>query len=230
LNEYAAGCANKKGICYRFATNFDSNYFNYLTISEDSTLDILEKIRPILDVWNNEKQVKQISIGEIRRLLCSDAKFEKLGAIRKDFQLEEFEKKVINANFCTQHSDLHGHNILVSEDLNPILIDYGDIQEAPAVLDIITLELSQYFHPSMKECSPPSLEIFEKWFDNDSYLSAVSFPKVGGFLREWKSDNSFMERDYIATVYAYAVRQLTYDETNKEIATKLIERAIAEYS
>lgn len=229
LNEYAAGCGNKKGICYRFATSFNSNYFNHLAQNEDSTLTILEKIRPILDVWNNDKQVKQVSIAEIRRLLCSDVKFDKLMAIRQDLKLDEFERKVINANFCIQHSDLHGHNILVSEELTPILIDYGDIQEAPSILDIVTLELSQYFHPSTRENQKPPLELFENWFDESQFLNLIDFSRVAKFLRMWKADNSFMERDYIATIYAYAVRQLTFDGTNKEMATKLIESAIAEY-
>lgn len=229
LSEYVAGCANKKGICYRFAANFDSNYFNHLKASEDNTLEILSKIRPILDVWNKDKKITQISIGDIRRLLCSDIKFEKLESIKNDFRLEEFEQKLINANLCVQHSDLHGLNILVSEDLNPILIDYGDIQEAPTVLDIVTLELSQYFHPFMKDCDKPELILFESWFDNEEFIKQVEYPLVGKFLRDWKSENSFNEREYVATVYAYAVRQLTYEGTNKEIAAKLIEKAIEVY-
>jgi len=229
LNEYAAGCGNKKGICYRFATSFNSNYFNHLAQNEDSTLIILEKIRPILDVWNNDKQVKQVSIAEIRRLLCSDAKFDELMAVRQDLKLDEFERKVINANFCIQHSDLHGHNILVSDELTPILIDYGDIQEAPSILDIVTLELSQYFHPSMKSLKLPTIELFENWFDDENNLKLSSFPKVSEFLRSWKDDNSFMTREYVVTVYAYAVRQLTYPTTNKLIAIALINSAIAAY-
>jgi hypothetical protein len=229
LNQYSAGCAHKKGIFYRFATQYNSNYFIHLISNEECTLVILGKIRLILDTWNNDKQVKQVKISEIRKLLCSDVKYEQLTDIRRELRLDEFERKTINANFCTQHSDLHGQNILVSEELTPILIDYGDIQEAPSVLDIVTLELSQYFHPSMKSLKLPAIELFENWFDDEKYLKSSPFPQVAAFLRGWKKDNSFNTREYIITVYAYAVRQLAYPSTNKIFAIALIKSAITAY-
>jgi hypothetical protein len=229
LNQYFAGCANKKGIFYRFATEYNSNYFKHLTENEENALCILTKIRQILDTWNKNKQVKQVLISEVRKTLCSDIKFIKLESIKRDLGLDEFERKTINANYCIQHSDLHGQNILVSEELTPILIDYGDIQEASSVLDIVTLELSQYFHPSMKSLELPAIELFENWFDDEENFKLSPFPKVAKFLRAWKTDNSFMTREYIVTVYAYAIRQLTYKNTNKSFAIALIKSAIAAY-
>ncbi|MDP4530380.1 response regulator [Alkalimonas delamerensis] len=229
LSEYVAGCADTKGICYRFATHYDLNYFSYLTSNEDDTLAILKKLREILNIWSKNKDVKQTSIGDIRRLLCPDHKFVNLSKIRQRFDLDGFENKIISANFSIQHSDLHGLNILVSEDLNPILIDYGDIKVAPSVLDIVTLELSQYFHPHLRERKTPEIELFENWYNYDKFLELNKLPRVAQFLREWKTNNSFMERDYIATVYSYALRQLTYEGTNVEIATKLIEMSITTY-
>lgn len=81
----------------------------------------------------------------------------------------------------------------------------------------------------MKGCDKPDLELFENWFDNEEYFKKVEYSRVGKFLRDWKSENSFNEREYVATVYAYAVRQLTYEGTDKEIAAKLIEKAIEVY-
>lgn len=230
LNEYVAGCADKKGICYRFATHYDSNYFSHLTSNEENTLTILKRLQDILGIWSNNKEVKQVSVGEIRSLICPNHKFENLIEIRQRLGLDEFEKKILNANYSVQHADLHGLNILVSEDLHPILIDYGDIKSAPSVLDIVTLELSQYFHPHMKDHKAPEIKLFENWFNNDNFLSLNQFPEVAKFLREWKTENCFMEREYVATVYAYALRQLTYDEgPHVEIANKLIEMSIAAY-
>lgn len=229
LNEYVAGCADKKGICYRFATHYNNNYFSHLISNEEKTLIILERLKIILGTWSNNKTTRQVSVGEIRSLICPEEKFGKLMKIREKLGLDEFEKKILSVNYSIQHADLHGLNILVSEDLYPILIDYGDIKLAPSVLDIVTLELSPYFHPHLIHNKAPSIELFENWFNNDQILLQVKFPKISKFLRDWKNENFFMEREYIATVYAYAVRQLTYEEGNAEFATKLIEKSISTY-
>lgn len=229
LNEYVAGCADKKGVCYRFASLYNSNYFSHLISNEENTLVILEKLKNILGTWSDNKEVKQISIGAIRGLICPEHKFEKLTDIRNRLGLDEFEKKILNANYCIQHADLHGLNVLVSDDLYPILIDYSDIKLAPSVLDIVTLELSPFFHPHLRDQDMPQMELFVNWFDNDKVLRSTPFPKVVAFLRDWKSENCFMEREYVATVYAYALRQLTHEGTNVEIALKLIERSVATF-
>ncbi|PWW08885.1 MULTISPECIES: response regulator [Pseudidiomarina] len=127
LNEYVAGCGDKKGIFYRFANHFDSNYFDHLNSDEDSALTILERIRSILDTWSDNKEVKQVSVGAIRSLICSDQKFENLLEIRNRLGLEDFEVKKLNAYYSIQHADLHGLNVLVSGDLNPILIVNGQL-------------------------------------------------------------------------------------------------------
>lgn len=229
LNEYEAGCADKKGICYRFATNYNSNYFTHLVSNENDTLTILGKLKEILATWSNNKELKQVTIGEIRNLICPNHKFENLADIRKELKLDEFEQKNLNANFSIQHADLHGLNILVSEDLNPILIDYGDIKLAPSVLDIVTLELSPYFHPHLQQHKAPKMELFEYWFNTEKFLSISQFTNTAKFLREWKAANCLMEREYVATVYSYALRQLTYEGTNKDIAITLIKCAIAAF-
>ncbi|MDP4537973.1 hypothetical protein Q3O60_17470, partial [Alkalimonas collagenimarina] len=229
LSEYVAGCADKKGICYRFATHYDDNYFSYLSSNEDSALRILQQLQGILNTWTNSKAVKQVSVGDIRRLVCPEQKFDDLIEVRQRLNLDEFEKKVLNANFSIQHADLHGLNILVSKELNPILIDYGDIKYAPSVLDIVTLELSQYFHPAHREHTIPDIDLINNWFNGETFVSLNKFPRVAEFLRQWKSENCFMEREYVATVYSYALRQLSYEGTNKEIAIRLIEVSIAAF-
>lgn len=229
LNEYVAGCADKKGICYGFATHYRSNYFSHLTSNEDNALIILVRVKNILSTWSKNNSVKQFSVGDLRSLICPDHKFEKLTEIKQKLGLDEFEKKILNVNYSIQHADLHGLNILVSEDLNPIIIDYGDIKLAPSVLDIVTLELSPYFHPHLSEHKTPGLELFENWFDNDKFLSLTPSPKISKFLRDWKVENCFLEREYVATVYAYALRQLTYEGTDIEIAVKLVEKSVLAY-
>jgi RIO-like serine/threonine protein kinase len=43
---------------------------------------------------------------------------------------------------CIQHCDLHGFNVLVDSDRSAVLIDYGEVTDATAALDPVTIELS----------------------------------------------------------------------------------------
>lgn len=229
LDNYYAGCGSRKGIFFQFATDYQSDYFDLLTKSENDTIEVLARLKTILNHWIQNREIKQLSVKEIREKLCSDTKFE---AIKQDLSgiedvdIESFEVNQISTYCCTQHSDLHGKNILVSADKYPIIIDYGDVAEQSSDIDIATLELSQYFHPSIREQFSPPIELFENWFNDDYYLENSPTPKASKFLREWKSESSLMKRQYIVSVYSYAVRQLTYDGTNKCYAKALIKAAI----
>ncbi len=229
LDMYYAGCGNKKGIFYQFAANYESDYFNELVKSEKVALDILQRLKLILNYWTLNYQVKQCTVKEIREKLCTDVKFNSLEEILKSIDsvnIDDFERNQISVNSCVQHSDLHGKNILISDTQQPIIIDYGDINEVSSVLDILTLELSPYFHPSIREQFSPPIEFFDNWFDDEYHIKHSPTPEVATFLRNWKSECCFMNRQYIVTVYAYAVRQLTYEGTNKEYAKALIKSAI----
>lgn len=230
LDKYYAGCGSRKGIFYQFATDYNSDYFELLlTANKKDTIEVLERIKAILNHWIQNRQTKQLLIKDIRKQLCSDTKFEaiqqQLSSI-EDVDIESFEANQISTHCCTQHSDLHGKNILISANKYPIIIDYGDVAEQNSDIDIVTLELSQYFHPSIREQFSPPVEFFENWFNDDYYLENSPTPEASKFLREWKSESSLMKRQYIVSVYSYAVRQLTYDGTNKNYAKALIKAAI----
>ncbi len=229
LDKYYAGCGNKKGIFYQFAADYKSDYFNELTSNETVAVEILQRLKAILNTWLKNKELKNFSVKETREKLCSDVKFSEVEPILKsieDIDIVSFENEQISAYSCVQHSDLHGKNILISEVQLPIIIDYGDVQEQSSAIDIVTLELSPYFHPSIREEFTPSLELFTNWFDDEYHIKHSPTPEIATFLRNWKSECSFMNRQYIVTVYAYAVRQLTYEGTNKEYAKALIKSAI----
>ncbi|MDQ9034986.1 hypothetical protein RFK95_19375 [Acinetobacter pittii] len=73
------------------------------------------------------------------------------------------------------------------------------------------------------------LDYFENWFIDDLYISGSPFPKIAAYLRECKKTRSILNKDYIATVYAFSLRQLSYEDTNHEIAKKLIRVAISKF-
>ena len=232
LDSYYAGCGSRKGIFYQFAGDYKSDYFNLLVVNQEDTVEVLGRLKTILSCWSRNRQLKQFSVKEIRRKLCSDIKFEALQHELSSIvglDINAFEENKISSYACIQHCDLHGKNTLISDDKHPIVIDYGDVNEQSSDIDIVTLELSQYFHPSIRDSFSPPIELFENWFDDKCYLENSPTPEVSRFLRDWKSEVSFMKRQYIISVYSYAVRQLTYNETNKDYAKALIKAAISNF-
>lgn len=227
LGKYFAGCGNIKGVFYQFANNYKSDYFSLLKSNQENTKVVLEKVLYLLESWENTQQVKTSSVKEIRQKIFPDSKLEKINEFFSNEKLEEFENLNIRAKFSIQHADLHGKNILVSDDLNPILIDYGDVSISPSVLDIVTLELSPFFHNDMSDHYKVELEYFENWFNDDLYIKGSPFPEIASYLREIKRSRTVLSKDYAAAIYAYSLRQLSYSDTNHAIAKILVKKAIS---
>lgn len=228
LGTYFAGCGNFKGVFYQFASNHCSDYFKLLISNKEKAFTVVQKSFNLLNNWSHSPKVENNSIRSIRQKICSDSKFERAKE-KIAIDLDVIENKIIRSKWATQHSDLHGKNILVSEDLNPIFIDFGDISYSPAALDVVTLELSPYFHNDCSHHFVKDLEFFENWFNDTYHLSNSPFPAISEHLRELKKSRCFMTYDYAAVVYGYALRQLTYADTNHDIAIKLIESAINKF-
>lgn len=226
LGKYFAGCGNIKGVFYQFANNYKLDYFGLLKSNQKDTLVVLEKVLGLLNIWEKTQQVKNCSIKEIREKIFPDTKLEEINNYFESENLAKFEELNIRAKYSIQHADLHGKNILISEDLSPILIDYGDVSVAPSVLDIITLELSPFFHGDMSGQYNIQLEYFENWFNDDLYISESPFPIVASYLRKMKRSRTMLNKDYAATVYAYCLRQLSYKDTNHDIAKILVRKSI----
>lgn len=228
LNQYFAGCGKDKGIFFQLASKYKSDFFNVLTTSDDDALNLSKTIKSFFDSWYKEREVKHVSVRDVRRCLCSDKKFDEISYLLEDIDWEDFENKNIRVNYSIQHSDLHGKNILVSDINQPIIIDYGDVKIGPSTIDPVTMELSAYFHPATCGQFLPDRKLAQVWFHED-FFKHSNFPKTAKYLRTWSNENKFLDREYIAVVYGYSIRQLTYQGVNKEFALSLIRSAINEY-
>ncbi|MBK0093337.1 MULTISPECIES: hypothetical protein [Erwiniaceae] len=228
INEYSAGCGSVKGVFFQFADKYKENYFDSFIKGDDSSFETISLIKSLFSYWKDNTELKNLSIGEVRKIVCNDEKF-----INKAFKylneyedsIKELELKYVNVNFCIQHVDLHGLNILLVEDKRslPLIIDYGDVQKAPAAYDIVTLELSPYFHPYIVEKLKLDLAPLDAWFNDSVAPTLGRNPETSRFLRAWARENAYLKQDYAACVYAYAVKQLTYDDTDKRAALALIQ-------
>ncbi|HDV5439719.1 phosphotransferase [Vibrio vulnificus] len=227
LGKYQVGCGKKQGAFYQFASDYSIDYFEVLKNDELRALEVLKKIRSIFNSWEQARAPSSGTLRDIRQVLCSDNKFSLVRKLLPEYNYDELEKKLIRYNESVQHGDLHGKNILLPESGdNPIIIDYGDVKLAPSVLDVVTLELSPYFHPDMAGSFQRDREYFLDWFDEKKCVDNSPFPQVAKFLKEMKKERAFMNNCYVAVAYGYALRQLSYQDTSHEIALALIEASI----
>ena len=165
------------------------------------------------------------TIREFRRRILSDDSFEHIQAAFGLNWVSDFEDKEIQARWACIHGDLHGCNALVSADNSTVLIDYGNVGKGPASLDPVTLELSVIFHPEVAGAAGawPSCEQAKAWGDLDSYLVNCPFPGFTRECRKWAIRVAAGKRDVAASAYSYLIRQLKYNDTNKQLATCLLQ-------
>lgn len=231
LDEYYAGCSDRKGVFFQFAVQYGKDYFDGFKEGDQASLQVAAAAKGIFSNWTQVKAPNQMSVREIRQYLCSNDKFDSVSPMLREhgIDVDSFELKTLRTNVAIQHADLHGMNILLSDSNTPIIIDYGDIKQCSTVIDPITLELSQYFHPKMDGVVEKNAEIAVNWFNDQAMAELSPNPETAAFLREWSRENSFLRSDYTVGVYAYAMRQLTYKDTNKEFATALIKASVEEF-
>ena len=141
----------------------------------------------------------------------------------------EFEGRQIQTRWCCIHGDLHGENVLVARDGSAVIIDYGEVGEGTVSLDPVTLELSLLFHPK-GPLRPggagfgawPTEAQAAIWGDLDCYVAGCPAEAFVRECRAWALHSAAGRREIAATAYSYLVRQLKYDDTNKELALALL--------
>ena len=137
----------------------------------------------------------------------------------------DFEASQIQTRWACIHGDLHGSNVLISTNgLSAVLIDYGDVRDGPASLDPVTLELSLLFHPQgLGTGEWPSLERARQWGSIGDYLEGCPAAEFIYECREWAGRVAAGNREIAASAYSYLIRQLKYDDTNKDLALALLQ-------
>lgn len=227
LVEYGAG--DRFGVFYSLASGFETNAFDLAIADDDISELVISKIRDITQPWRDGVQETRKLVQEIRTHALEDQKFATLRGDVPFAWIEEFEQRRVQTKVGCCHGDLHGFNVLASHDGSPILIDYGDVGHASASWDAVTLELSLIFHKNgpLSKSTWPSLSQGRQWGNLDEYLIDCPIPKFVRACRVWANASSAGGREVAACAYAYLMRQLKYEDTDKEKALALIEGAKA---
>jgi len=217
------GACKLAGVFFGLADGCDQSAFDIALDAPEQSVAVIQNVESATARWTDGVPQTRKSVGDIRQRLVSD---EALDQIRETFNLcwmDEFETREIQVRWACGHGDLHGCNVLVSPT-EVALIDYGDVGDGPASLDPVTLELSILFHPDAagRVGVWPSTEQARRWGNLDDYLEGCPFSEFVRECRNWALRVAAGNREVAVSAYSYLVRQLKYDDTDKERALALL--------
>ncbi|MDN7603915.1 response regulator [Burkholderia gladioli] len=216
------GAGADGGVFYQLAQGYNQNIFSRLM--DVATIEAaVGGLARMTSTWARKQVQKKVS--DIRRIELSDEKFEEVVAEFELDWLRGFEQHAVRTSWACTHGDMHGANILVDEDSNPILIDFGDMSDGPASRDPLTLEFSAFFHVDgpLRRKKWPGAAATLAFTDVNAYLEncpAASFVRA---CRAWAENRTASQREKLAVAYAYFVRQLKYEDTDKDLIKNLLQ-------
>lgn len=223
-----AGAGALSGIFYSLAAGFEETAFQVAVACGERARAAVASVASGTRQWSEGINESRRAVREVRQRLLSDEQFEPLVSRFQLSWASEFEARQIQTRWCCVHGDLHGENMLVAQDCSSVIIDYGEVGEGAASLDPVTLELSLLFHPRgpFRRGSGigawPTLDQAQEWGSLDRYVRGSPAEAFVRECRAWALRLAAGRRELAATAYSYLVRQLKYDDTDKELALRLL--------
>ena len=223
--EIEAGIGKRDALFYQLADEYTESLFDVLKRDESAAIATVEVLRGIFGGWAEISEKRILRISDLRAQRIGDSELQP----HRDFlgsteRFEEMEREMITSY---QHGDLHGFNILCNASGGAVVIDFGNVGPAPTCIDPIILELSILFHRDspFRRNSWPTNEQAEAWFNLDEYLLGCPIPGFIRKCREWANERGGPTA-LPPVVYAEAVRQLKYEDTDRERALAIARAAM----
>ncbi|UWR86383.1 response regulator (plasmid) [Phaeobacter inhibens] len=229
--ELDLGASGYVGIFYGAVGTEVTDLFTKLTLDPAGAADIPGRLRTAQAPWHNASSVERMRVGAVRRRLIGDVTLASVQHELQDIDITTVEMKEIDVALCVQHGDLHCANVLFDDRGHPMLIDYPDTGQAFACLDPVALELSTIFHKNAPDRHgwPGQVEA-DNWKDITVFAAGAPFEAYLKACRDWSIAVAGSEQEVWAVGYAYALRQLKYDDTDKALARAIIIACIAALS
>ncbi|MFT4804052.1 MAG: hypothetical protein ACI9YE_001250 [Psychroserpens sp.] len=210
-------------VFYRLLKPTDQPLFDFVSANPARAAELINGLKENLNSWAVSSNTERVQVSDVRRIFVDD---DQVSLFVEEFDLEwvnEIERIYFHSKFSTVHGDLHPGNIFVSEDVSASLIDFGDIKNAPSVLDPLALELSIFTHPETRKKLEwlPDLENLN-WSDLDSYLVGCPFEVFIRACRGWSFSVAGGDKDVYACAYGFLLKQLKYDDVDKDLVLKLL--------
>ncbi|MGO4397963.1 response regulator [Achromobacter sp. PAB15] len=216
------GGGGDAGLFYQLAKGYDETVFSIIS-ADDRIAHTVQQLERLTADWVRRTEQKQVC--DIRRAQMSDDKYHEIVETFGIQWTAEIERKAVRTSWACTHGDMHGSNILVDEKSRPILIDFGDMSDGPSSRDPITLELSALFHSDgpLRGSGWPGDAAGAIFVDVDAYLRDCPAAEFVKACRRWTDARVASKRERLAVAYAYLVRQLKYEDTDKRLAIQLLE-------
>jgi CheY-like chemotaxis protein len=219
LETLRAGAQHRGGLFYSLAHRYDASLFDALRADPHVAAEIIAEVQANLAPWHSDPQVQTRTLRDLRRLFVRDGRVSDLRH-RADWRTEELEQSEIVVRTAPAHGDLHGGNILVTQDRRAILIDFGRVGLAFNAVDPVTLELSVILHPDAKLDLGgwPTHEQAERWNERACFLEDCPIVPFIVACRGWSDGASRGDRETDAAVYGFGLRQLLFDDVDRALA------------
>lgn len=214
-----AGAGDRGGLFYPFAAGYDRNLFDLLREDPDQAAAAVDRLHDSMEPWQAGPVPASRAVQDVRRGLLSDDRLAMIRGDREDFVDFAVEGKLVQLNECRAHGDLHGGNVLVTEDGSPLLIDFARVGLATTALDPITLEVSAVLHPDagLDLGGWPTIDQAKRW-PSSSYLEGCPILPFIEACHRWLDDVVRGDRERDSTLYAYALRQLRFPDLDHPLA------------
>lgn len=212
-----AGAGKLSGLFYNLADDYPYSALDWIRADLSRMRSFVARIRAITDDWQESKTSKDTLVGDLRRVQIADEILAPFSSALQTSPWRQIEERSIEVTETLQHGDLHGFNILVRADGQPLLIDFGRTGSSSCCLDPIVLELSVFFHEQspFKDEPWPALEQCENWPDLDAFVAGALLEDFIRDVRSWTLEVAPSEELVYATAYCHSLRQLKYPDTDK---------------
>lgn len=217
-----AGLYGSSAVFYRLADEFGKTLFEIARARPQEVVSSITVVRQALAGWTDARTLSRSRVSDIRRSVLDDDTFFELVAENNLDDLTDIEEFHVDAFRSCIHGDLHGANVLVNDDLAPVLIDYGDVGEGYTCMDPITLELSLIFHPDSAPHYQSLAENLAAWHDVGAYLDGSAAREVVSSCRDWAYDVGGSDLAVWAAAYSFAIRQLKFQTVPKDITITFV--------
>jgi CheY-like chemotaxis protein len=218
------GAVNSGGVFYNLLNGYNRCLFDLLK-DKDVATALMPAVRELLAPWRQQVPSAPVQIAQIRRRLLRDGDLADIQRKYGILWVTEIEAKSVQCRTACIHGDLHGGNLLLKGTTDPMLIDFGDVGPGAISIDPVTLELCLFFHPQFAEVGKGWVEGLEldQWPAVDRYAAKHPRAKFISACRGWAHEVAGGTREVLASAYSYLMRQLKYDNTDKDLAMRLLE-------
>ncbi len=220
-----AGASGRGGVVYSLAADHQS-LFRLIREDLPKAASAVERLAEGFAPVAAGGVGQQLSVGDMRRRVLSNGEMAEIAERLTGIDVVAVERLTVQGRAALVHGDLHGSNVLVSHSGQPLVIDFGSVQDGSASFDPIVLELSLAFHPYGRRIEPSiGTDTGDHWVDLNRYETACAAPAYVRACRTWARLVAGSEGELLANAYAWSVRQFRYEGANHALALRIARAA-----